>query len=214
MTDLTGLFDDHQMFHSDFQIDCFILGSGGTTYGRYKQCLREVVKRWRSLKTSHISRERLKLELELLATCTTTGERNRRINDLDCMEKRMQLEEIDRQMADTLREFNRFYAHATMLKEEVGELDPPKRKLLDEEMWEHKMKERAAIDWMTKRTISEPAINMLHSFPPAKRAELMVLMTEKPRELVDWFEKQSTHMELPAPNSSLTLETVLCLTDK
>jgi hypothetical protein len=48
---LKAMLDDHQKYHSNLQIDRFIIyKSGVTPYGMYKQALRELYSRYESMK--------------------------------------------------------------------------------------------------------------------------------------------------------------------
>ncbi|KKM01248.1 hypothetical protein LCGC14_1796300, partial [marine sediment metagenome] len=114
---LQDLIADHQCGMSLFQLDHFVTsradyGGGGTTYGRYKQSLRELWKRWRGLKGLYPERALLLLDVEELDArsrrwlCRSITRRRARV---ECAQKRLHLVELDKTIEDTEREFLRFY---------------------------------------------------------------------------------------------------------
>ena len=111
---LGDIIKDHQIFHSNFQVDHFIVGGDcPTLYGRYRQTLRELVRRIRSLKYLYVKRERLKIDHDrTLQIPDAEDDLDLRSRELDRLEVVMGMEELDRVIADTEREFRRFYAHA------------------------------------------------------------------------------------------------------
>ena len=63
-SELLELLADNQPFHSSFQIERFItIGAGRTTWGMYKQALREVRSRFDALKADYVAIARLTVEI-------------------------------------------------------------------------------------------------------------------------------------------------------
>lgn len=182
------LLADHQLYHSELQMDSFItMRSGGTQYGMYKQALRELFKRYRGLKEQYPARELLLLDIADLETTRDTREK------VELAKKRMSLDDCNRGIRDTEREFRHFLGQAQALKEVIGELTPERRNELDIEMWIFKAKESAAIDYITNRGLSKGTIELIQYMPPKIRAELraeVMAVDEKTNQpkILAWFD--------------------------
>lgn len=185
--DLKELLDDHQLYHSSFQIDNFItIRAGETQYGQYKQTLRELFKRYRGLKELYVARELLQVDIEELEYNNKTGFIKRR-NDINLAKHRMDMEDLERNISDTEREFKRFYAQAWTLKAQIGELTSEKRDILDQEMWVHKLKTMVAVDYITKGRIGENALTFIRSIPMEIRKPLLAEIKDQ-KTLIEWFD--------------------------
>jgi hypothetical protein len=200
MLGVNELLKDHQLYHSDFQIDNFItLRSGGTPYGQYKQALRELDKRKRGLKELYSEKALLQIDIdefehEIIKTegsyfmkdCDYELERNK----VKRGQKIMQMEDLDRNIKDTEREFSRFYSQAASLKEQIGELTPEKRKKLDEEMWEFNIKKLAAMDVATLGHVQKNTLELIMAVPIEMRLKtLEELKPQNRKALIDWLEQ-------------------------
>jgi DNA repair ATPase RecN len=167
-------------------MDHFItIRAGGTTYGQYKQALRELVKRYKALKTLYIERELLLLDITELEERKTDERRS----ELELARERMKMEDIDATIRDTTREFRRFYMQADSLKKELPQLNEATRARLDEEMWEHQIKKMAAIESLTAGRVGPKTVEMIQCLPAKLRAKLFELCCnrEKIQELHAWF---------------------------
>ncbi|KKS11428.1 MAG: hypothetical protein UU63_C0006G0018 [Candidatus Uhrbacteria bacterium GW2011_GWF2_41_430] len=197
MINLQELFNDHQLYHSEFQQDYLItVRAGGTTYGQYKQALRELYKRYRGLKELYSSKELLRVDIDELAAAKTCNQFEQRRNDIKRTQKVMSMEELDKNIEDTEREFKRFYAQACALKSQIGDLTPEKRNALDRDMWEYKLKEMAAIDILTTGHLGNVTYEMITAAPVEMRRKVLTLCGDKAR-LIDWYESKTAEMELP-----------------
>lgn len=197
---LKELLNDHQIYHSDFQIDNFITTKAGETqYGQYKQALRELFKRYRGLKELYIAKELLQVDIDELEYIEVPKYENTqyssRRNKINLTKHRMNLEDLERNIEHTEREFKRFYAQANTLKKEIGELTPKKQNRLDQEMWIHKLKSMVAIDYITKGRISENALVFIRSIPKEIRKSLLAEIKNQD-ELLRWFDSY----DQPLPN--------------
>jgi len=194
MTDLQTLLDDHQMFHSNYQMDYFITArAGGTAYGQYKQALRELVKRHRGLRALDLELAEAELELEDAKALPDETDRDGRVRAIALAKARTKLEDTERTRYDTEREYKRFMAQAICLKHKIGVLTPERRAELDRDMWQFQVKYMAAIDYMSVGRLQSKTIELLQCMPPADRAEVMahILATpedeHRPQRLIDWF---------------------------
>lgn len=202
---LQNLLEDHRLYHSEFQQDYFITTrSGGTIYGQYKQSLRELYKRFRGLKGLYHEREMLQVDIDeleekILNECNFNKFEQRR-NKLNSEKKQLDMIELNKNVEDTEREFKRFYQHASSLKEQIGELTEEKRNQLDKEMWIHKLKEIAAVDFISNGRLKNTTVELINSVPINDRYELLTLTdSTKPHnidKLVSWYMTKDEKLEL------------------
>ncbi len=186
--DLKELLNDHQLYHSSFQMDNFItVRAGETQYGQYKQTLRELFKRYRGLKELYVARELLQVDIEELEHKHSETDFEVRRKNINLAKHRMDLEDLERNISDTEREFKRFYAQADILKSQIGRLTPDKRDTLDQEMWTHKLKTMVAVDYITKGRIGENALTFIRSIPKEIRKPLLTEIKDQ-KALLEWFD--------------------------
>jgi len=142
LTQLEELLSDHQPFHSNFQIDHFIIRkSAPTAFGQYVQVLRELDARVEELKSAYVRIEKQKIECSSLESAIPRS-KSREIHALDILEANRKLDHEETMQTDRFREFARLYSIAVQLKEEVGELTQERRDKLDAENWETVLAER------------------------------------------------------------------------
>lgn len=183
---LQGFFADYRPFHSAHQIDHYIVArSGGTSYGMYKQSVRELRSRWQSLCTQYIEREELSRK---------TGH----ASDLERARHAIQVEALEAQIRDTEREFRRFYAHAEKLKRHLGDLTEERIEALEAEHWMHKLKQQAAIDMLTSGRVQRDTIELLMALDPAARAPIMDLLSTPTGhvELTTWLRAYKPEVDI------------------
>ena len=213
--DLKALLDDHQTGMSDWQDDYLVTArAGGTVYGQYKQALRELYKRVRGLRELTCDRRILEIKIREAAAdrddfdeCATPFSRERAAVEHD--RAKMQLEEADRAIADTKRELIRFFQQAVFLKSLVGGLAPDRRRELEREMWEYRIKEMAVIDYLSAGRLSSRTVEMLHACPIDMRfALLKALAPENRAALLEWYESRpdvlrpEDYERLPGPTDA------------
>jgi monoamine oxidase len=116
--------------------------------------------------------------------------------------RHMDMEDLEKNIADTEREFARFYSQAATLKEQIGELTPEKRQQLDKEFWAHQAKEQAAIDYMTSGRLSERTIGMIQYLPAQDRTPLLNTVSNH-QGITAWYHG----LEYTVPELQLTDET-------
>jgi hypothetical protein len=194
MINLDKLFADHQLYHSDFQMDNLItVRAGGTLYGQYKQALRELYKRYRGLKQLCSERELLQVDIDELAVKKTCNQFEARRNEINRKTKLLSMDELNKNIKDTEREFQRFYAQACALKEQIGELTPENRDKLDRDMWEYKLKEMAAIDFLSQGRLGNVTVETIAAAPIEMRKEILRLISPQNHgELIQWFETKNS----------------------
>ena len=196
------LLDDHQTGMSQFQDDYLVtVRAGGTLYGQYKQALRELYKRFRGLRELTSNNARLQIDIEELELQIKNSDDSfyARRKQIDYKEKIMLMEESQRVIKDTKREFTRFYQQAAYLKGKIGDLTDEKRHQLDMEMWEFKIKEMAVIDWVTSGRIRNNTFEFLHSCPKAMKLKLAASIQSQD-ELIEWYDsKEECHIPEDLP---------------
>ena len=141
-----------------------------------------------------MARELLQIDIEELEYNNATGFVKRR-NDINLAKHRMDMEDLERNISDTEREFKRFYAQADVLKAQIGELTPEKRDKLDQEMWVHKLKTMVAVDYITKGRIGENALTFIRSIPKEMRKPLLAEIKDQ-KALLNWFDD----FDIPLPD--------------
>jgi hypothetical protein len=159
------LLGDHQLYHSDLQMDCFITRQNGITpYGCYKQALRELASRWNALKRLYLNRrekeldtEETQLELNRMQATPETDRIELERMQINHIRARMELDGMVRSWRDTVREFRRFLSQATGLRKSLLDAgwdvsNPTHRAELEREFSANNLLRRAAVEmWGTGR---------------------------------------------------------------
>lgn len=195
------LLRDHRTGMSKFQDDYFVTSrAGGTIYGQYKQSLRELYKRFRGLRQLISDRRRLDITIEELQydieTFSTSTDKKEQFKcrklQVDLDEKLMSLEESDRVIADTKREFTNFYRQAVFLKGILGtsELTDEKFEELEQEMWEFKIKEMACVDFITTGRLRNSTFEFIHACPHDMKFKIMLEIKDN-NKLIEWYENKN-----------------------
>jgi len=217
---LKELLDDHQTGMSQFQDDYLVTTrAGGTLYGQYKQALRELYKRFRGLRELTSSNARLQIDIEELELQIKDDDDSfyTKRKKVDYKEKVMLMEESQRAISDTKREFTRFYQQAAHLKEKIGELTNEKRHQLDMDMWEFKIKEMAVIDWITSGRLRNSTFEFLHACPQEMKKKLAETIKPQNQDaLIEWYDtKREQHIpeDLPEIEIPTNTDEILSLED-
>ena len=198
--DLKELFKDHQIEMSEFQDDYFVTKkAGGTLYGQYKQSLRELHKRYRTLRELTYDREKIQIEIDkkLHEAENLENEFDKKLAEIESRRMMSQMEEFELSFENTMRQFTRFYQHACSLKEslteEHGELTPEKRYELEQHMWEHKMRDMICLDLSTQGRVSPPTLEFIQSMPHelGQKALKTIKNQEALTSLLNQFENKS-----------------------
>ena len=174
---LKELLKDHETGMTKFQDDYFVTGKSGITlYGQYKQSLRELYKRFRGLRELTFNRKRLDVDIAEAKYNSIHAESDfdRQRAQIDSDEKTALIEESERVINDTKREFTNFYNQAVALKKQLGRLTKKKCEQLEKEMWAEKAVMGAACDMLTKGRIAEGTLDLIISFPKEMRSEVLL----------------------------------------
>jgi hypothetical protein len=149
------LLHDHESFHSDFQLKwLLIFRSGGTAYGCYKQAL-------------------LEIETRLLAI--KSGETNQcEVAAPDCFGlEHLRNQLVEGRQVDLIRELTVLCDIANRLKAIVGTLDRHRRNQLEEELWTHRIKKMAALDFITNGHLSRDTLELILAMPIGQRSQIL-----------------------------------------
>ena len=182
------VLQDHEIFHSEFQIRNFIIArTGGTLYGAYKQTIREL---WHRL--TGIVAELPKSTLTN-ADCTVSVMEHVPNTSIDELEGPDSLPAI----RDTLRECVILYFLAKSLKEKLGPLDCELKQHHEQELWVHRVRCAIAVDFLSAGHLSGSTVEMVHSLPLALRNPIIeTLQTPLGQEsIIRWYLSYS--LELP-----------------
>lgn len=206
LQNLERLLTDHQTGMSDFQDDYLVTArAGGTTYGQYKQSLRELYKRFRGLRELVYGENGQKLadievrKLEKKLQAEDLDDLDREELEIQLKHKYLIAEEGERAVNDTYREFIRFYQQAEILKEKVGELTPIRRRELETEMWVYRVKEMAAIDYLTQGRLSSRTIEFVSVLPKEIRPGMhdLIFNQDNHNKLINDYVHREDIYELP-----------------
>jgi len=137
-------FEDLNLSHSVFQIENFILGSemGLTPWGKYKQCLREIHRRVRSLKDINYQIAKKEIEIKRLEMQETKDALEEEENKLDIDYQKDNLKLLYDQKSDIKREGDVFLKQHDIVKKELKKLreEGKSKEDLEKEYWITKLK--------------------------------------------------------------------------
>jgi len=196
--------NDNETFHSNFQIDNFIIcGSSSTVYGKYKQSIREVSSRYDTLKNHYLDREVktldlkiLELDLKELNDVSEKGKILRRKKEIEIIRANSELEKLDLIIFDTEREFARIYGHCEILKNKLGTLDNKKKAILEEEYWVERIKTMAILELISSGQVQGTTLDMLSLISSEKREKILEsLDKEHINDSIKWFYDKSSSFE-------------------
>jgi len=173
--DIKRLLVDYQQFHSEFQIENFIIRSQGDDWAKYKQCLREIDNRNRDLIGLGENLELAELEVAALRwrrfICFTKRQKVRHKIALANAGRAVAAYKV--QISEMRRELVCFVSAAVKLKELFPRLDPEKRAALESESWLFKARRLAGIDIIVNRGVGQQTLEFILSLPRRER-ELVI----------------------------------------
>lgn len=172
---LKKLLSEYQSGHTEFQCDYFIVGKSGNKYGQYKQALAELYKRFTALRDLTYEKEKVSIECEREDhnSHNLADQFDRRLASLEYKRKLMQLEEIDRNIKTTNREFLRFYQHAASLFKELSKDGPINKSELEKKHWIFNLKCKAAIDLASNGRVSNNVYEAIIACPHDVRIKIL-----------------------------------------
>jgi len=182
MTELQELLNDYQgRGHSDFQMDHNITATaGGTTYGQYKQALHEMAGRREGLLLLYNEIAVLRLDLE--DALKLQGPRG--VLEQDRLRIRIEIQEG--RIADTEREFLRFFEQARTLQAELTKDEPltTERAIeLEKELWLFKIVEALASG-------NTNAIELCNGLAETDRTVVELAMHDRGKNVQKWLREK------------------------
>jgi len=182
--DIEKLLVDYEKYHSEFQIDNFIIGKSGDDWARYKQALREISTRYKSLINM---REQFEIDSfgpsfykkirAWLLPC--------RVREIYKDKRRRSRSEIVSEIAEIERELSRFIELAKSLRDRLGELTPERRRELEANSWREKAVKMAGLDLLTNGRVGSASLEFIMSLP--KKDRRMVINVISPDARPDPF---------------------------
>jgi len=143
--EIESLLADFEKFHSQFQIDNFIIGRAGDDWARYKQALREI-----STRKNNLINMREQMELDEIGPPVwkraTLWLRPKRVRQIHAAKRRRSRLQMAGEIAEIDRELARFVELAKRLRKNLGELTPDRRRELEAQTWFNKARQLILID--------------------------------------------------------------------
>jgi hypothetical protein len=161
---IQDLLRDYQKYHSEFQIENFIIKGQGDEWAQYKQCLREIKSRYESIKEERAKVESAGIEPKQKRFYWPSKANKLNIK-LAKKSQALQLKELRNTINDKQRELNCFVEIATKLKDKLGEITDERRQQLELESWTAKGRRMAAIDRILTGGISHQTFEFILSLP-------------------------------------------------
>lgn len=163
----------HRPYHSELQIDHFITGRAGlTTWGMFLQALRELNGRFEGMKSLSAERRLADIERRRQERIASNSQDALAGEEAEVKAEQavMRLDSIDRNIRDTWRELERFYAQAVALRARLpAELTPDVRDELERERWVALLKRAAALDIVATGTVSAGTRDSIWALPMDQR---------------------------------------------
>jgi len=159
------LIADHRHFHSEFQIEHFIVGTAGPTqWGRYKQAVHELERRQTGLRSAVVQLERARLRLgRLKRWCWVPWRReDRRLNILEATTG---IADMERTISDTERERREFFRLACAMKADIGDLTEEKRARLETRYWFEHLRHQSLLEYHTTGGINKNTLEAVLAIP-------------------------------------------------
>jgi hypothetical protein len=185
---------DYQGGMSQFQDDYLVtVRAGLTNYGMYKQALREMMTRLRSIAQAYYTHEILDIEIaELMeqAEMAQGYELARIVAELKL--KRVNSVFEQKRVSELEAELSRFWQQAHHFKALVGEITPERRRELENEYWDALLTERFVLSGGVP---NDKLLRDVGSMPPTLRREMVLKYTP---ENYSVLRQQYLERELPA----------------
>ena len=211
--ELLELLEDHQPFHSEFQLERFVLAmNGGTVYGCYKQALRALRTRFEALKEDWYELEKIGLDLEaeeatVLELAKHAGARGLAVKNgpdnipirrhaLEAKRLRMKAEALEDLARDRAREFAHLLGLVRGYRRMLGApLSPERRAEYEREAWVHHIKCAAAAHYIAippgaPCALPAEVASMIQALPPEMRLAVCAEVAAAPvarTKLLGWW---------------------------
>jgi len=175
---LNELLKDYNPKHSRYQISNYIIAlNGRTTYGQYKQVLRELFPRVNNITQAIAEINIIEQEIEIAKEPSFENFGNKyKIEKIKQDRKHVQLKQQKDHLRIQLNEFKEFYSIALQLKDKLGELTEERKEELEKEYWVTTFKERIALELACNGMVSQHTLETILAMP--ERTEIFVHIKE------------------------------------
>ena len=171
------LLRDFQKFHSEFQIENFIIRSQGNLWGQYKQCLREISSRNDQLQDLEDDLKLIRIDIDQMNQkwffFKISSKKRHEIKLQKMIRKKESLKANIKEISRELSEFVRIGESIRYKAWGNSTLSGEKIKALEKQMWHEKARFMMAIDLITIGNISKSTIEMIYSMPRKMKSELL-----------------------------------------
>lgn len=202
---------DHQHYHSEFQIDCFITHRGGDhhPWGMFVQCLRELHARRKTLTDSEIAFDNNEIEIEesewkmSKRAWSRKAKFAKRVEALRLKKLLIARSSFAKQFYETKRELTRFLDQIRVLRKQlrVETITPEKRLEFDRDYWLHRLKLRICVSIMTSNVVPADIFEMIPGLHLQVRQPLIEFIG-----IIQTREAAMQHLtSLASPESALQL---------
>jgi len=183
---LTDLLMTYNSCHSEFQIDHFIVGRGRTTWGCYKQAVREIITRTEALRVLIL--DSLAPHAQSVRFSQINSQRTK--DDLNPCDRPTTMEHF--QIYSAVRELERFLFHVIQLREALGPLSELSCGVHEQDFWVHQARESLAKDLIEYSRPTSSTLELIVLLPKRCRQVLLrVLFDPHEREsLIRWYLNQ------------------------
>ena len=166
--ELKSAFADLQLGQTSFQNKYFVLIRNGiTSYGQYKQVLRELYTRYRGLRDLSFKIDKLKVQIRILKKeyINEVDFDKKELKQIELEEKKAQLEDYFRTYNQVQKEFIDFYSEFKRLKNNFDNLNDDEKEKLELKFWIEKITLDAILDRRTNGNISRSTMEMIMCLP-------------------------------------------------
>lgn len=175
--ELDRLTADVRKYHSEFQIDNFIISKGNfTEWGMYVQVLRE-------LETRREAQELAEIEIERLESKSRSAK-----CQFDRREAIVRLRGMRRSYDERAREIRRFMSIARPLANRFVGMSEEDRAEFEQQEWIERIKFRLGVEMALVGRPSGETVEMIVSLPTEDR--LRILQSPKPESFLDLVESK------------------------
>lgn len=194
------LFNDFEN-QTEFQNEFFVLDFNGLTlYGKYRQALREFLKRHRGLRDSIYKQNKTKIELEKLERLLKEIKDPLDIKDIknEIEHQKLIIKENDRALKGLNKEFQFFLKKCIEFKKELGDLSDYEKLNHEIHFWKEKFKLNARMDYMVHGSVNKGVLESILSLPENVREDLISELIElKEKDLLQLENKETNNGIIP-----------------
>lgn len=198
---LSTMLDQRHLFHTDFQIDHFVIERAGISlWGMYVQALRELSVRLDSLRETFLMIRETEIDVEEDQEALKDAEsfRKRRI-EIKLIRDRLKLESMNHSLRETRREFNRFASIALTLHDKLGDVTQKQMRELEVEHWTKKFANQISSELELTHTIGKSTLESLAVIPPEMKERVKYIASRPAEERFERLGELTFDVKLELP---------------